>query len=175
VNKLKQTFAAAFVALPLALSAGASSAATVLAPATGGSFSFGWTDGFGPIDAIDGTPEVEWSIALAAASILSVKVEDCCAPGDAFGLLVDGLGAAWDVSGFVGTFFNASADLFLAAGNHTISLTLVALAPNFIDGEATATFSAAVPVVAAVPLPASLPLLLAGLGGIAALRRKRKT
>ncbi len=46
---------------------------------------------------------------------------------------------------------------------------------HFDDGNATAEqFYLANAVVSPVPVPASLPLLLAGFGGLAALRRKRR-
>lgn len=85
--------------------------------------------------------------------------------------MVDGVATAWDTAGYVGQYFNGVKTVAFSAGSHTISLFLTALAPGFIGGGAFAQITPP----AAVPLPAGLPLLGAGLAGLAALRRKRRS
>lgn len=94
-------------------------------------------------------------------------------------------GAFWDPAGyFVNALFtpltdDAGADvqsgLFSFAVMAGDDFGFYVESRDGILGTATATFVGSGPFVAPVPLPASLPLALVGLGGLAALRRRKKS
>jgi hypothetical protein len=125
--------------------------ALVVDPATGGSGAFFWTDGvgdsvsFGDIPNGDDTLE----IILAEDSTVSLfAVTDCCIVGDSFSLVVDGVETSWSNFGFdgdKGLFEAQRSNLFLAAGSHTIDLTVATGAPGFNTGVGFWSMSAAIP------------------------------
>lgn len=143
--------------------------AAVVDPTTGGVYEFGWTDGLGQIDYIIDDVGTDWTLDLVTGGIWSFSVQDLYVAGDEFTLNVFGFDLPWD-STFISPdgYFNGTISGYLAAGSYTATLFVTALAPGFNNGEARATI-----LPGAVPLPASLPLLLAGLGGIAVLRRRK--
>ena len=65
-----------------------------------------------------------------------------------------------------------SFSLALGASDSTYFRNLINVSPSITTGTRPFTFNAS--FIAPVPLPASLPLLLAGIGGFAALRRRKK-
>lgn len=149
--------------------AGGAQAATV-APNGASAFTFGWTDGLGPIDEIDGMPDTFWSLTLGQESLVSITVTDCCKPGDSFSLLADGLDVPWSSIGNKGAHFQAHAEALLLPATYTFSLVLDALASNEQTSRGSALFEV---TPAPVPLPASMPLLGVALLGVGALRRRR--
>ncbi len=148
----------------------------IIDPTSGISSSFSWGDGLGQIDGIDGTPNTDWSINAAVDSTMSLATAiDAFVVGDEFEFVLDGSVIAWsntfnDMSGY---FHGEMTDLFLSAGNHTITLNVTALAPGFTDGAADAMFSG-LTAVTAVPEPTSLALLSLGLAGFGFSRKKKK-
>ena len=171
MSKSKNLLGGVAAAFLIALPAVSAHASAIVDPSTGGSYDFTWLD-LGPIDYIDFAPETDWSITLTSAQSFTIAAQDGYVPGDEFGLTLDGVNTAWDTAGYVGGYFNGVKTVMFSAGAHTFSLFTSALAPCCSSGSAYAQIT---PAVAAVPLPAGLPLLGAGLAGLAALRRKRRS
>ena len=151
------------------------SASVVVNPAVGGAFGIDWNDGLGPIDDIISSGGVslgatDWTFISDLDTDMSLFVTDAFIPGDAFSLVIDGVAVAWQQSGISGAgYFFGLQNLHLTGGvQYTLSLDVSQDCCG--GGLAFATFS---PRVAVVPLPASAALLVMGLGGLAALRRRK--
>lgn len=89
----------------------------------------------------------------------------------------DNQGAAFNAAGGTSTDTNegvtrTNGNLDFLLGENTAAGTTVSTVPNAGGLIATISFNE---VVAPVPLPAALPLLLAGLGGLGAVRRRRRS
>ena len=154
------------------------SAAVIVDPVTGRGYTFGWDGGLGPIDSIGDMAETEWSLSLAADGFWSFWVQDDFVPGDEFGLRVDGADVAWDEISYVNGFFTAMVTAFLPAGDYTATLDVTSMSVDengmpYLSGSAAADIR---PVeMPPIPLPASLTLLLAGVGALALFRRRAST
>lgn len=94
------------------------------------------------------------------------EIDSSFALDDALLSPVDGNGSAADLGQ------NLIHSFTLAGGESVTFDTFLAAGSSLADG--LANYDAAVNGVAPVPLPASLPLMLVGLGGFAALRRRNK-
>jgi len=131
---------------------------------SGGSYDYSWSSGLG-------FANTSFSLTAASPSKVSVSLTDCCVPGDEFALWLDGVKQSWSSSGYSGSYYTGTlSDLVLGAGSHTFTIELTALAPGYTSGGATATFSALAPV----PEPETYAMLLAGLGLMGAVARRRK-
>lgn len=170
------------VAAALALATLATSAsAAVIVPPEGYLNKFEWYDGVGPIDAIynyQGTINLnstEWSLTSTINGTYTIWAWDDFNAGDAFGLVLDGVATAWQTFGFDGNgYFYGNYILNVVAGTtYTIGLDVTQLAPGYNMGGAYASIKPHSVTVPQVPLPAAAPLLLAALGGLVALRRRK--
>jgi hypothetical protein len=132
--------------------------ALMVDPVSGGSGEFYWDNGsgdsvlFGPPprpSSADPPGDDTLEILLTQDTVISLfAVTDCCAPGDSFLLVVDGSEVPWSEAGFTGdrgVFEAGRFDLALAAGSHTIDLTVATTAPGFISGSGAWSMSTAVP------------------------------
>ena len=164
--------AAALCVFLLAL--GGPAQALMVDPIAGGSGEFYWD--FGPGDSVrfGPRPNGDDTLDLTLAGITTISlfaVTDCCSAGDSFLLFVDGAEVPWSQADFTGPggVFEASRfDLVLAAGFHTIDLTVATTAPGFLSGTGFWSMSTA------VPEPSSA--LLAGVGALVlreSLRRRK--
>lgn len=175
-NIYKSTAAAA---LAIGLSAGAASAATVT---VFGTFSNGFTvDQFN----ISGATLESVDIRFNATAVNESSPASATVSFQGFSASDPGLGGGFATALLVAT---DTTDLFEYVGAGTLSGTVVADAilfqnstfvndpfvSQFIDVaslEVTYNYLPAAPI----PLPAGAPLLVAGLGGLALLRKKRKS
>jgi hypothetical protein len=161
-NFLRNTAIAALACLGMV---SAHAANIVIDPVTGTSDYFEWSNGVGAAD-------TTFSITLGQASSFNVQVDDRFIPGDEFALRLDGALMPWSSSGYVGSYFQGIVNgVALTAGSHVFSFDVTVAAPGYLAGAGFASFSP----VSAVPEPETAALLLAGLGVIGALQRRRQS
>lgn len=142
----------------------ANASVVTIDPAAGLNFDFSWYNGIGIADD-------SFSITVGGPSTLNVTLRDDYVPGDEFALKLDGNVVSWNSVSNIGGYFNGFANnVFLSAGTHQFDIFLTALAPGYTSGGAHATFSAA---VSAVPEPESYAMMLAGLGLLGFLSRRK--
>ncbi len=145
------------------LSTSAFADVTNVAP-SGGSYYFSWSSGLG-------FANDTFQIAAPGASTVNLKVDDCCVPGDTFAYWLDGIKQTWSSEGFSSSLYTASANnVFLSAGSHEFKIEVTGLAPGYTSGGASINFSPLTPV----PEPETYAMLLAGLGLIGGIARRRK-
>jgi len=144
----------------------AQAAIPVAIPSSG---SGSWSDGLG--SSIDFGGDTLLSVSSGTSFGLTFGALDCCVVGDAFGLILDGSATAWTTSGFTGAggLFEGYYTGVLGAGVHTLGLVVTADCCG--SGGMDWTL-----VAAPVPEPETYAMLLAGLGllGFVARRRQRK-
>lgn len=134
---------------------------------------------------IDPIIAVGYTYAVTGAEFFSVTAPSLAAVADGDGLYtltVAGLGPISLASGASYSFGPGVTSFTLTGIDPTLGLDpsnplafVTGIALTNINGSATVTMTPITVETSPVPLPASLPLLLAGLGGIAALRRLRRT
>ena len=134
-------------------------------PTTGGNYTFSWSAGLG-------FSSDTFEITAPSASTVNIKIDDCCVPGDTFAYWLDGIKQSWSSDGFVSSLYTASANnVFLSTGTHAFKIEVTGLAPGYTSGGAYIKFS---PLTAAVPEPETYAMLLAGLGLLGHIARRRK-
>ena len=113
----------------------------------------------------------DWSFFSDLDTDVHLSVTDAFVPGDAFALLIDGVMVAWQHSGIAGTgYFFGDSNIHLTGGV-LYSITLNVSQDCCGGGRAFANFTPG--AISVVPLPASAALFGIGLGGLAALRRRK--
>lgn len=152
------------LALALLTTFSANAAVTPIDPSTGLTTTFNWSNG---IAAADDT----FTISLDAPASFGVTVSDAFVAGDEFALQLDGESIAWSSVATVGGYFTGYANnLLLGAGSHVFSLLVTVGAPGFTDGTGNISFT---PLASAVPEPETAAMLLAGLGLIGVMSRRK--
>ena len=171
---MKSTLILTTAAAALGLSLAAMPAAASVVVPSSGSSSYDiefFTDG-APIALIDGAAESEFSLTLAVASDVTYSILDCCIIGDTYDAVIDGSVTAWDTeSGLPGSSFLGTLTTTLGPGSYTFGAIIDASGSGFaLPAGATASFDI---VASQIPVPAAGFLLIGGLGGLAALRRRK--
>lgn len=168
--------AAAFIA------AAPASAATVdIDPATGGSGSFAWENGLGPIDEIDGNIALDsatFGVTANAGDMIDASLFDCCVAGDQFELILNGVmltPTSTTISGGLYNYFFEN--IVLAQGLNVFGINVTVGAPGYTSGGASYEFSAVMPGAGgAVPEPGTWAMMLLGFGGVGfAMRRAKRS
>ena len=162
----------------------------VIDPSHGWIGEFSWQGGLGPIDGIYDTGGTDglWTITVAEDSYLSMALaKDVFGTpaGDSFAFVLDDTLYPWDLvsvnkdpaPGTDLSYFQGEAfDIFLAAGSHTLTFSVVTLAvegaTTYLDGYAFASFSATVPAPT-TPLPAAFWLFGSGVLPVLLCKKKR--
>ncbi|WP_300029714.1 VPLPA-CTERM sorting domain-containing protein [uncultured Roseobacter sp.] len=154
------------------LTVGAAAQAATIDPAAPDSGSFSW----GGSTEVFFNGDATLDVTVAENSFITFTATDGFIVGDEFSLVVDGEDVAWDTTGLSGDHFTGSAVIALMAGVTTsIDLKVSAFAPGFTSGGAFWSTSAATPAATVVPLPAGMPLLIAGLGALGVMGRRKNT
>jgi len=111
--------------------------------------------------------------SFAGGGIFTIRADDCCIAGDAFGLILDGSSTAWTTMDTTGSvfgpgLFHGEWTGFIGAGIHDFSLE--------VTTDCCGSGGMEWAISTAVPEPETYAMLLAGLGllGFVARRRKQK-
>lgn len=135
--------AALFAAAPAA-------AATVdIDPTTGGSGSFAWDNGLGPIDEIDSSFALDsatFGVTANAGDTIDASLFDCCVAGDQFELILNGVTVTPTSTSISGGLYNYFFEnIVLAQGLNVFGINVTVGAPGYTSGGASYNFSAVTP------------------------------
>ena len=168
--KLKKLVSCAVMAAAVSLGASLVEAAIPVTPPSAGSGT--WTGGVGAL--IDFNSIDNQLVLATSESSLSFFAQNCCNPGSAFLLVLDGVGTPWTTADNNGTL--GGSGLFeavwtgAAAAGTTFSL-VVSEDSGFGEGAMQWSLAAQ---TAPVPEPEIYAMLAAGLGMLGFLKRRRK-
>lgn len=169
-------YCAALGIAALGLGAALPAAASTAVGPGASSYSVEWATDGGTIADIDGSGESDFSLSVGLGTVATVSysILDCCIVGDTYDATIDGGVVAWDTEGFTGPggLWEGTLTTMLAAGTYIFDAIIDASGSGFIlPAGGTASFDVS---ISAVPLPAGGLLLIGGLGGLVALRRRKK-
>jgi hypothetical protein len=144
------------------VTSGLSHATTYDVPATGGTYLFKWSNGLNWADD-------NFTMTVGQTTAITVGTLDLFIPGDEFALFVDSSLLPWTKIEHINGFFHGVAsNISLNQGTHDFDILLTGLAPGYTKGTAQITFAPA------VPEPETYAMMLAGLGMVGAIARRRK-